>query len=511
MTRKVMIVVHGMGDPQRNSALLGLVHPILELIRLRGDPKKLKPLGGDLSDTSPASVDVTYGDQEWRFVEYWWGHVFRPPGTLQTARWIAVRLVHHLYSMLHHLRSLGVGLLLSFADFRPGDEPYDPLIARIYKAVAVPVYSVGVFLLLTPVLAMLLILLTLIRWIPGIPSVVGQIQSVLQLIGVDLLGDIFLYFEDEVQGSQICGGLQNLIKEFASDKEVCEVFLFSHSTGAVVVYEAIAKLHEAKSSSLDKVKASIAVGAILNMAWNPKIVKHPRFCKPIPDHIRWYDLWTQYDPGPAGPISKDGRGWLSTLKLISRRVNNNEDLILDHTGYWNNAEQVNSLALEEIGGLDDNNDFWRGKGHKGHPGGRSEQAWKDFDTRRGTIAWLAIWRLPVWFILPTMFPLMLVKFGWAQGVAQFFKLDQLPSSLSPVSTWVAISIVNSDPWVFSRIAVALLSAVLLSVAAAILYYVYKYGWWQHWAKDVRYRRHEAFKEWRDNRQASLQSDEANTK
>ena len=44
MSRKVLIVVHGMGEQTRNQTLLGLVRPMLALMRKRGDPAKLRPL-----------------------------------------------------------------------------------------------------------------------------------------------------------------------------------------------------------------------------------------------------------------------------------------------------------------------------------------------------------------------------------------------------------------------------------------------------------------------------------
>ena len=133
-------------------------------------------------------------------------------------------------------------------------------------------------MLLTPLLAALMLVLSFARWIPGVPPIVGRIQSLLQTIGIDYLGDIYFYFTDEAEGTQVCGGLQRMLQEIGENSNVTEIFLYCHSTGNVIAYEALAKLHESNSPSaqttLSKVKAFIGTGSILGMAWNPRIVKH---------------------------------------------------------------------------------------------------------------------------------------------------------------------------------------------------------------------------------------------
>ena len=290
-----------------------------------------------------------------------------------------------------------------------------------------------------------------------------------------------------------------MLQGFGEDSDVTDILLFCHSTGNVIAYEALAKLHQSNSplaqQTLGKVKALIGTGSILGMAWNPSIVKHSRFKKPIPTHIHWYNLWTQYDIGAAGPIVAENKPWLATASLRNRRVNNVEDIAMDHTGYLDNDEQVISLVLEELGGLNDNNDFWRGRAESDASGWkqRSEQAWKDFNVRRGTVAWLAIWRLPIWFVLPVMFPLMSFHYGWAQGVGSFFQLQQIPWFWL---NWFTTGLTTSDPSIITRVGMAVLISTILTAGATGLYYIYKYLWWIHWAGDVRLRRHEEFKAWR---------------
>ena len=507
MTSKALVIVHGMGSQRRNQALLGLVRPMRELIRMRGDPEKIpdnfdEPDGG-LAFDAPAWVDVSYGDMNWRVTEYWWAEEFVPASSFNVSKWIVRRLWHHFKSLIRGFKYTG-------RDFFPPDPRLrDPWIALIYKAVANVLFTIAFLLLmaLTPILATLLVVLSFIRWFPGVPPIIGRAQSILQTIGVDYLGDIYFYFTDAVQGAQVCGGLQHMLTEIAKKPEVTEILLYCHSTGNVIAYEALAKLYESPckdaKDTLEKVSAFISTGSILSMAWNPKIVKHERFKKPIPPHIRWYNLWTQYDVGAAGKISSDDKHWLKDVDLHNRRVTNLDDILKDHTGYTNNDEQVVSLVLEELGGLNKSNDFWRG-GQASDPGDwktRSNQVFKDFDVRRGTVAWLAIFRLPVLLVVPVLFPLMSVYYGWAQAVGTYFQLQQIPWFWLH---WFTTGLTTSGPAIIVRIGMALLISLILTAGAAGLYYIYKYVWWVHWARDVRYKRHQAFKDWRDDQSAAVE-------
>ena len=136
---KVLIVVHGMGEHKRNGPLMGTVRPVLEVIRARGRPQLLRNLKveGDSTDGRSSSVVVGYGDQSWRFVEYWWTEGFRPPSLFRAALWIFSRLTHHVSSLVVGLRRAWKEL------FESGNRPRDPLVARIYHAIAIPIYIAG--------------------------------------------------------------------------------------------------------------------------------------------------------------------------------------------------------------------------------------------------------------------------------------------------------------------------------------------------------------------------------
>ena len=349
--KEVLIVVHGMGDQRRNDSLLSVVRPIMEFMKARGDSSWQPDVEGSLGPAEQAYAEVRYRDRVMRFTEYWWAEDVRPASNPRLAWWIFRRLGAHMRSMI---RNLWQALADVSESVTSRGTPKDPWIARAYHIVAIPVFLVMVTLLwiATPLLVLALVALSYLRFVPGVPLFVGYFQSVLKLIAVDYLGDIQMYFRDPVQAAQIRGGLQQMIEEYAAEPDVKRIVLLAHSTGNLVVYDCLAHLRASESQALERVKAFIGIGSILPMAWNESIVSREdrRFQRPMAEHIHWYHLWTRFDIGPAGPLKPPEAILESGPQLCNRRVSNFDDLLLDHTGYWENLEQVHSLVLEEMGG-----------------------------------------------------------------------------------------------------------------------------------------------------------------
>ena len=500
--KDILIVVHGMGDQRRNDSLLGVVRPMLELMRARGISSWQPDVEGSLGPDQQAYAEVQYRDRVMRFTEYWWAEDVRPASDWRLAWWIFRRLSAHLGSMIRNLWQALADVSESVTSWRT---PKDPWAARAYHLVAIPVFLVMVTLLwvATPLLVLALVALGYARFVPGVPSFVGYFQSVLKLIAVDYLGDIQMYFRDPVQAAQIRGGLQQMIEEYAVEPGVKRIVLLAHSTGNLVVYDCLAHLRTSAPKTLERVKAFIGIGSILPMAWNDSIVgrEERRFRRPIAEHIHWYHLWTRFDIGPAGPLKPPGAIQEQGPQLCNRRVSNFDDLLLDHTGYWENLEQVHSLVLEEMGGLDEANDFWRGPGQN-PPGSwwsRSDQTWRDFNMRRRAVSQLAFVRLLTWPVGPVMFPLLLWFNGWAKGIADFVQLDWLANKVS--FHWLVESVASENLSAVSTLGLAALLAALLSAAVYLLLYVaYKKLWWNRSLKVSRARRAMEFTQWRAAKQ-----------
>jgi hypothetical protein len=503
----VLIIVHGMGQQRRNDSVLGVVRPIIEFMKARGEPGWDPEIRGSLALDRQATAEIGYRRKTWHFAEYWWAEEFRAAKEWSVAWWIVRRLSSHLLSMIRSMWQ-------STKDLAQLRGNRDPFAARLYNFLATPVFTAlvaGLFAT-TWLLVLLLVALQYVRFIPGAPSFIGYVRAILQVVAVDYVGDIYVYLQDPVQGAQIRGGLREMIEEYARQPEVSRIVLFAHSTGNLLVYDALAfmnhlekdrvKAGEPGGSTLDKVKAFVSIGSIINMAWNRSILSDsdPRFRREMPEHLHWYHLWTRFDIGPAGPIELDGKPWIYPDSIVNRRVNNYDDLLLDHTGYWGNLEQVHSLLLEEMGGLDQSNDFWRGPGLN-PPGAwqsRSAQTWEDFNMRRGAVARLAFVRLLTWPVPVLGFPLMLWFHGWARAIGDFLQLDWLADNVG--FEWLATTIGSATLAAGSRVALAaLISVVLFGLAFLIVYIGFKQVWWNRDFERLRTARADAFRKYRQNR------------
>lgn len=495
--KSVMIVVHGMGDQRRHSSLIGNTKSLIELMKARGRPERTGDLNvsGDLVFKNQSDAQVEYGDRTWQFAEYWWAQSFIPANPMKVAKWIVFRLKHHLYS-------LGRSFKRSWRDVFQGEGLKDPKMARAYNFIALPFYIglMSLLAILTPILMILMVLLGYVKLVPGVPSFIKYFQGLLAKIGIDLLGDIYIYLEDQLQAALIRDGLIRMIEEAVLDEKVDRIVFLAHSTGNLLVYDALAhiKAHHSNSDvilKLEKVRALVSIGSIMTMAWNRSIEKQiePRFLQPLPKDLHWYHLWTHFDVGPAGPLKipalvKNGP------VVCNRRVNNSDDLLLDHTGYWDNLEQVHALLLEELGGLEVENDFWRGPGKRkgGAWNSRSPETWKDFDMRRKAVAEQAFVRLGTLLTLPTGFSLFMWFNGWAKGVIDFLKLDRLAGRFD--FDWLASAVDSAHLSVLGTVALAGLASVVIFAGLFFIYFVvFKMWWWGRHFKKRRNERHEAFK------------------
>ncbi|MCH7801028.1 MAG: hypothetical protein IIC24_05715 [Chloroflexi bacterium] len=501
MSHKTLIIVHGMGEHNKNATVKRIVENVCGVIKARGDDSKSVELSGILEHGAPASITLKYGNETWRFVEYWWAQEFIRPKLPRLAQWVTNRMRAHLLSLWHSLQR-------ALSDVRPTPASLrDPFIARLYQAVAIPIYMLGVLIIwaLTPLILLVTVLLSTFSWFPPLHGSLKLFQQLLAGFAIDYLGDIFIYFKDDVQGPQLRGGLERMITEVGNEEDNEGIVLLAHSAGAPIAYEALSVLNESvnpdERQALNKVHALITVGAILNMSWNLGLT---RFQKPIPSNIRWYNLWTHYDYGATGPILKDEKPWLNESNFVNRRVDNTETLFLDHTSYWGNNEQLTTLILEELGGLDTSNDFWRGPYSENELDWRrrSSQAWKDWDLRRGTVAWRAFWGLPlmlaptigfaVALVFHSITPQPIIHFGEVL-ISSLVDLAQIQwpdtgnlTDLSGWMKWIGIS--------------AILTAVA-EIAWLLIFLVYVFLFWRPWVSKLRHRRDAEFKNWRNSARA----------
>ena len=248
--------------------------------------------------------------------------------------------------------------------------------------------------------------LELISFIPVIPAVIGSPKSGLQEFVVGSLGDIFIVITDEAQSSGLRDGLLRELRKIAKDDPDARLVILAHSTGNLIVYEALAELRknsedlerqkhkadaavleaasvesfstegdrddldskageigeqlELEKQTIETIKTWVSIGSIMTLAWSTRVVEasNRKYLDPIPksEEIKWLNLWVTFDIATGAKlVAPDSDPPIP--QPMNLRVNNFGSLALDHTGYWDNIEKVYLLLLEELGGREKSNVF----------------------------------------------------------------------------------------------------------------------------------------------------------
>ena len=480
--KHAVVIVHGMGSQKKTKVVEGFTEETIVLIQARGDASK-SPTSVSVPDyEGNSAAQIQYGADEWKFIEYHWAEEFTKPSVIKTYSWISSQL-------MAHYKSMEKGLQRSKEDKRPdSDGNQDVAVSRRYQRVASLLYLwlIRIFRRISyPVILFLMVMAFGAR--SKMPVIAQFIIKRLDGFAVGYLGDIYMYFEDAIQAAKIRSGLTELLHKLGDDTDIDKVIVVAHSTGAVIAYESITDINDDVGNSSaqnikDKLETLITFGAILNMSWNEGIVEHGRFKNDLPNDLHWYNLWTRYDYGAAGDINAGRHAWLDEDILADYRASNLGSPARDHTSYWENREQLHALVLEELGGRENANDFWRGEATFANAKwwNRSDQTWKDFSLRRRAVGKLGMSRLPLMFAILLCSPLV-VAWGIFTGVSQ------LASSLD----WYELSYWTALYW-------SIVPIIVILGLCAVGHYGYEFLFWRRWFRTARNTRDQAFLKWRED-------------
>ena len=266
-------------------------------------------------------------------------------------------------------------------------------------------YAFGLLLFIVIMVAVWL--LALISGVPGIPRIINTIKKPLDVLLVGSLGDIRVFLDDPIQAQLIREPLEKLLAKFDDDNEIESIHIIAHSTGAAIAYETLALKYNSAVTS--KVRSFFTLGSILNMVWSRP--HRQSFDQPLRPDLKWFNFWTKYDPALAGPTPTRRRSG----DFVERQVSNNDNLLSDHTGYWQNFPQVISFIVGQVWESDENNPFFQTPARQ-----NAETA-----TRKRRLLWLTIPRLIAWYS-----PLIVIlRYDWAVNIVDFLKLKSGLQSL----------------------------------------------------------------------------------
>lgn len=100
--KKYVILVHGMGTPKKNSMLLTVVDAIARWMdhhKAKNVQSQQVQLEEHLVDTGPSTIDLSFADQHWKFVEVWWASSFDAPTFDPMIGWTVRRFIAHLTTL----------------------------------------------------------------------------------------------------------------------------------------------------------------------------------------------------------------------------------------------------------------------------------------------------------------------------------------------------------------------------------------------------------------------------
>ena len=179
---------------------------------------------------------------------------------------------------------------------------------------------------------------------------------------IDWFGDLPVLLDEPVQAANVRARLARSIKGLVDDG--CDaIVVVAHSGGALVSFETL--LDPAYLAL--RVDKLVTLGQGLGLAW--RLAEDPEVREITPGHrlvgnlarvrpeLRWVDVWSSYDPAPAGPMPERGepKPWLmlapvplpgdppptpppGTILVESRPITNEMNVLTDHGGYWANPE-----------------------------------------------------------------------------------------------------------------------------------------------------------------------------
>jgi hypothetical protein len=179
-----------------------------------------------------------------------------------------------------------------------------------------------------------------------------------------------------VQGVHIRGGVERSLDWLATQCD--DIIVVAYSQGAVVAYDTLVA---GQAAGIAKVRKLVTMGSALNKAWKLDAVP-ARLLRPLPESIKWIDVWSTYDPVPGDRPSRPG--------AESHEVTNGMNVLTDHGGYFDNREEVIARLVQEADAGP--NDFLTSQFHLHQYELRVRRRWERVIT-------LVSWRLWTMFLI----------------------------------------------------------------------------------------------------------------
>jgi hypothetical protein len=391
--RTGIVFVHGIGTQTPGETFLDWSGPIVELLtdwraaereraaRAAAERGEEAPQGGvddpvwrsefTFNAGSPPYLELAIPAHEgvpattWVVTEAWWASDLRAPSLGRTIDYLRRRMGTVVSGIAAGYRDRSHRLveLAQLSDLIGKPPPLDWRLAeRLDEVQSLTFGARSVGYLVAGTGAIALAGYDLLRRVP-IPVIRDfAVRQMIDSFLIDWFGDLPVLLDEPVQSANVRARLARSIKGLKEDG--CDaIVVVAHSGGALVSFETL--LDPAyEDVQVDKL---VTLGQGLGLAWRlaadldvQEITPGHRLVGNLAEvrpHLRWVDLWSSYDPAPAGPIPERGKPepWLKqapvplpgdppptpspgTILVESRPITNEMNVLTDHGAYWANPE-----------------------------------------------------------------------------------------------------------------------------------------------------------------------------
>ena len=350
---------------------------------LTDDPDPDQPASRAIMDVvapSPTNgADSQDGAVRLEFREVWWADSFGIPDIGQTISWAQVQWREQATRLLIPVRWRRRSTNFSSA---PADAKSTSassadrvqlsrgtrntlrsllLLYDVYQYL----WKVVQWLILTPVIALLLIVMGIVRLLAVIPflqsAIITTFTAIINTVMLHWVAEIQVYLTDYTRSSAIRERFSKEVEDLLRNCLCDRVVVIAESGGTYIAYEGLTTLLEKPDlprtkDGTPKPLTFVSIATALRRIWLLSNTDVHRLHGILPSYVRWLHFWARYDPVAAGPLNgsslpripkwdppeanpyQDIRASLKTCRNFD--VVNSDSTFTDHTGYWDNLEQV---------------------------------------------------------------------------------------------------------------------------------------------------------------------------
>lgn len=311
-----IVIVHGIGQQASGTTLLNWAEPILGELR-----SQLETSGGKITYTSaslavdPSCVRVSFinpagsGRLIWEFVEARWADAFPVPSAREVLRWACVFSAR---AASRYGRQLMRPVWPLFATFLSDSTVINPPVSRL-TALVFAVLGSPFLLIWSAILFSALLLATGGAFIlaaalivVGLVPILGKKVSGITTGLVSSVGDAYLFNSRPVHTAAMMTTFAGVLKS----REAKRTAVIAHSQGAAVALQTLLQ------DGAADVDVLFTVGAGISLLEDD--------AKPVSSWLRiaprmqWVNIWTLWDPVPAGPMADEHRSATNRLREASK-------------------------------------------------------------------------------------------------------------------------------------------------------------------------------------------------